>query len=280
MNKFLTTIFAVFATASTAFADVSIQGQIEERVDTTSGVSDLKGDNYVGVTFNEQVSENGISAFGKVQFTVDGDSDANADAVTNREVYAGIDFGTVAVSAGKMPNLRKSMINSALGSFKANSLSVTGQSRADDTVKVEGKVSGITLAATTVLDGTTDADRVGETRELGTSVELGGVALSAVGTKVGSAETTMMYAAKAKVGGVNLGVAHEPDATNVKTTVTGSMGFGNNTLMVGNQFVDGSDNTMIAEGVHNFSKNVYAFAGYKKPENSDSTSSIGLGIKF
>jgi hypothetical protein len=279
MNKFLTTIFAVVTTASTAFADVSIQGQIEERVETTSGVSDLKGDNYVGVTFNEQVSDT-VTAFGKVEFTVDGDSDANADAVTNREVYAGIDFGAVAVSAGKMPNLRKSMIQSAPGYFKANSLLVTGQSRADDTVKVEGKVSGVTLAATTVLDGTADADRVGETHELGASVELGGVTLSAVGTKVGSAETTMMYAAKAKVGDVKLGVAHEPDATNVKTTVTGSMSFGSNTLMVGNQFVDGSEDTMIAEGTHNFSKNVYAFAGYKKPETSDATAAIGLGIKF
>ena len=280
MIKALLTVATAALLSSAAFADVTIQGQIEERVETTNGVSDLKGDNYIGVVIDQDLGTNGMSAFGKIEFAVDGDSAANADAVTNREVYVGIDFGPVAVSAGKMPNLRKSMIQSAPGYFKGNSLLVTGQSRTDDTVKIQGEIAGVTLAATTILDGTANADKVGETRELGASIDLNGVALSAVNTKVGSADATMMYGAKVALSDAKIGIAYEPDATNVTTTVTGAYNFGNNTLMVGNQFVDGSENTMIAEGTHNFSKNVYAFAGYKKPEDSDATTAIGLGIKF
>lgn len=281
MNKKLTTIFLSSLLSTSVFAaDVSIHGQVEESVQTTNGVSDLVGDNYLGVDFNESLNNNDASAFGRIQFAVDSDASANADQVTNREVYVGIDFGSIAVSAGKMPNLRKSIVQSAPGYFKGNSLFVTGQTRADDIVKVEGKVAGVKLAATTILDGTSNADSVGETRELGASIDVKGVSFSAVGTKVGSDETTVMYGAKAKVGGVKLGVAHEPDLTNVATTVVGSINVNNNTFMLGNKFVDGSDNTMIGEVTHNFSKGVYAFANYKKPENTDSTSRIGIGFKF
>ena len=276
-KSFLASILVTTMLSTTAMADVALHGQVEESVSTTNGVSDLVGDNFVGVTVNEDLGK-GMTAFGKIEFTVDGDSSSNADAVTNREVYAGIDFGAVSVSAGKMPNLRKSMAQP--GYFKGNGLFVTGQDRADDTVKVEAEFGKVKVAATTVLDGTTNADTVGETRELGASIDLGIVSLSAVQSKAGSADATVIYGAKANVSGVKLAVAYEPDATNVTTTALASYDIGNNTIMVGNKFVNGADDTMILEGVHNFSKNVYTFANYKKPENGDATTMIGVGIKF
>ena len=258
---------------SAAFADVSIYGQVEQSVNTGSTKA-LSDDNYVGVSVSEALSETS-SAFAKIEFGVDD----GTNTVTNRETYVGITMDGITGQAGRMKNLRKTMVN-GVDAFQGSSFSVGGATRADDTVMIKGEIAGVTVAASTILDGTANADEVGETRELGAAIELGGVKLSAVQSKVGTADAVMTYAAGAEIAGINLAVAHEPDATNSTTTVVGSMDFGANTVRLGNSFVDGSNNTMKAEVAHNFSKNTSVFVNHSKTENATGSTQVGFAMKF
>lgn len=268
------------ALTSASMAEVAIYGQVEESISTQNSVSDVVGDNYIGVSVSESLSDTGMSAFAKVEFGVDEDASANADQIVNRQAYAGIDFGAVAVSAGKMENLKKTMAN-PVDIFQGNSFDVDGADRAADTVKVAGEVAGVTVAATTVLDGQAGSDSVGDTREVGASVALGGLTVSAVQTRTGSTSTTTnTFAASTEVEGVKLAVTHEPDLANKTTTVAGSMDFGANSVRLGNAFVTGGDNTVIGEVAHNFSKNVSAFVNYQKPQNTSATTMVGLSLTF
>jgi predicted porin len=259
--------------AGPAMSDVSIYGQVEQSVNTGSTKA-LSDDNYVGVSVNEALNETS-SAFAKIEFGVDD----GTNTVTNRETYVGITMDGITGQAGRMKNLKKTMVN-GVDAFQGSSFSVGGAARADDTLMVKGEIAGVTVAASTILDGTANADEVGETRELGASVEVQGISLSVVQTKAGSADATMIFGAGVDVAGVNLAVSHEPDATNKTTTVVGSADFGANTVRVGNSFVDGSNNTMIAEVAHNFSKNTSVFVNHSKTENATGSTQVGFAMKF
>ena len=254
-------------------SNVSIYGQVEQSVNTGSTKA-MSDDNYVGVSVSEALSETS-SAFAKIEFGVDD----GTNTVTNRETYVGITMDGITGQAGRMKNLKKTMVN-GVDAFQGSSFSVGGATRADDTLMVKGEIAGVTVAGSTILDGTANADEIGETRELGASVEVQGISLAAVATKAGSGDTTVIYGAGMDVAGVNLAVSHEPDATNSTTTVVGSTDFGANTLRLGNSFVDGSNNTMIAEVAHNFSKSTSVFVNHSKTENATGSTQLGLAMKF
>ena len=261
--------------AGPAMSDISIYGQVEQSISTSADAKNISDDNYVGVSVSEAFGESGDGAFAKIEFGVDDET----NAVTNRETYVGVNLGDITAQVGRQKNLRKTMVN-GVDAFQGTSFSVAGAARADDTVVVKGELGGITLAGSTQLDGTANADEVGETRELGAAIEVQGISLAAVQSKAGSADAVLTLAAGAEIAGVNLAVAHQPDAANVTTTVAGSMDLGNNTVRGGYEFVDGSDNTMIAEVAHNFSKNTSAFVNYSKAENADAETMIGMAINF
>jgi hypothetical protein len=185
----------------------------------------------------------------------------------------------ITAQVGRQKNLRKSMAN-GVDAFYGESFSVAGAGRTDDMVVVKGEFAGVTVAASTQLDGTANADEVGETRELAASVEVQGVSLTAVQSKVGDADAVLTVAAGVNVAGVDLAVAHQPDATNVTTTGVASIDVGSNTVRGGYEMVDGSDNTYIAEVAHNFSKSTSVFVNYSKAENADAATSVGIAMAF
>jgi len=261
--------------AGPAMSDISIYGQVEQSISTSADAKNISDDNYVGVSVSEAFGESGNGAFAKIEFGVDDET----NAVTNRETYVGVNLGDITAQVGRQKNLRKTMVN-GVDAFQGTSFSVAGAARADDTVVVKGELGGITLAGSTQLDGTANADEVGETRELGAAIEVQGISLAAVQSKAGSADAVLTLAADANIAGINLSVAHEPDATNKTTTVVGSTDFGANTVRVGNSFVTDSDNTMIAEVAHNFSKNTSVFANHSKTENASGTTSVGFAMTF
>jgi len=255
-------------------ADVKLYGQVEQSVNTGSS-QNISDDNYLGVKVSESLNEAGDTAFAKIEFGVDDET----NTVTNRETYVGINMSGITGQAGRMKNLRKTMVNS-IDAFQGSSFKVAGAGRTDDMAMISTEIGGVTVAASTVLNGTANADEIGETRELGASVEVQGVKLSAVQSKAGSADAVMTYAASGDVAGINLAVAHEPDATNKTTTVVGSMDLGSNTVRVGNSFVDGGNNTMIGEVAHNFSKSTSVFVNHSKTENASGTTTLGFAMKF
>jgi hypothetical protein len=258
---------------------VTIYGQVEASVGTDSS-KNAADDSFIGFAVTESLNEAGDSAFAKIEMGVDSDASSNADQITVRESYVGVNMSGITGQVGKMKNLRKTMVNGVDAFQGDSSFSVDGAARTADVAMVKGEFAGVTVAASTVLNGTANADEVGETRELGASVEVQGITLSAVQSKAGTADAVMTYAAGAEVAGINLAVAHEPDATNSTTTVVGEMDFGANTVRVGNSFVTDGDNTMVAEVAHNFSKSTSAFVNYGKTENADSTTSVGIAMTF
>ena len=262
------------ALTSATMADVAIYGQVEQSVNTGSS-KNISDDNYLGVSVSESLGESGNTAFAKIEFGVDDET----NTVTNRETYVGIDFNGVTGQIGRMKNLRKTMVN-GVDAFQGNSFSVDGAARTDDVAMVKTTIGGVTVAGSTVLNGTANADEIGETRELGASVEVQGIALSAVASKAGSADTAVTYAAGVDVAGVNLALAHEPDLTNATTTAVASMDIGANTVRAGYGYVDGGDNTAIAEVAHNFSKNTSVFVNHSKTENATGVTQVGFAVQF
>jgi len=261
-------------------SDVTIYGQVEASVSTSASSKNIADDSYLGFSVSEALDAEGNSAFAKIEMGIDGDASANGDQVTVRESYVGVNYDGITAQVGKQKNLRKTMVNGVDAFQGSSSFSVAGATRAADSAMIKTEIAGVTVAASTILDGTANADEVGETRELGASVELQGINLSVVQSKVGSADAVMTYAAGAEIAGIDLAIAHEPDATNSTTTVVGEMDFGANTVRVGNSFVTDGDNTMVAEVAHNFSKSTSAFVNYGKTENADATTSVGIAMKF
>lgn len=254
-------------------SNVTVYGQVEQSISTGSS-QNISDDNYLGFSASEDLG-NGTSAFAKVEFGVDDET----NTVTNRETYVGLDMGGVTAQVGRQKNLKKVMVN-GVDAFQGTSFSVDGAARTDDVASVKTEIGGVTIAGATVLNGTANADEVGETRELGASVEVQGITLGAVATKAGSADTTVTYAAGADVAGINVSAAYEPDLTNETITVVGSTDFGSNTVRLGNAFVDGGNNTMIGEVAHNFSKSTSVFVNYSKTENAASATAVGIAMKF
>jgi predicted porin len=269
-------MFAVTAQA----ADVTVYGQVEEAIVTTGGSSDVVGDNVLGFKASETL-ENNITGYAKVEFGVDEDAAANADAITTREVYAGVDFGkSLAVQAGKIKNLKKQFAN-PVDIMQGNSFGINGQGRVDDQVQAFATVGAVKLGVATTLDGQAGSDSVGDTRELAVSYDFGNFSLSAVNTKTGTTGATEnVFAAKTKVDNVSLALAYEPDATNKTTTGVASVDVGAQTFRAGYAYVDGGNNTVIGEVAHNFSKRTAAFVNYKKAENADQIVSVGLVHRF
>jgi len=270
---------SMFTVAAQA-ADVTVYGQVEEAIVTTGGTSDVVGDNVLGFKASETLDTN-ITGYAKVEFGIDEDAGANADAITTREVYAGVDFGKhLAVQAGKIKNLKKQFAN-PVDIMQGNSFGITGQGRVDDQVQAFATVGNFKLGLATTLDGQAGSDSIGETREIGVSADLGPVTLSAVNTKTGSTGVTEnVLAAKTKIDIVSLALTYEPDATNKTTTGVASVDFGKQTYRAGYAYVDGGDNTVIGEVAHNFSKRTAAFVNYKKAENADQIFSVGLVHRF
>ena len=256
-------------------ADATVYGYIEQSVSTSADAMDISDDNNVGIKVSESLNEAGDTAFAKVEFGVDDET----NAITNRETYVGVTVNNITAQVGRQKNLRKSMAN-GVDAFYGESFSVAGASRVDDTVVVKGEFAGVTLAGSTVLDGTANADEVAETHEVGAALDLNGVNLTVVASKVGDDAYTKTFAAGVEVAGLDLVVAHEPDAANATTTGVASVDLGSNTLRGGYAYVDGADNTMIAEVAHNFSKSTAAFVNYSKAENADANTTIGLAMAF
>jgi hypothetical protein len=253
---------------------VTIYGQVEQSVSTGSN-KNLTDDNLLGFSVSESLNEAGDTAFAKIEFGVDDET----DAVTNRETYVGVTMSDITAQVGRMKNLKKSMVN-GVDAFQGTSFSVDGAARADDVAMISTTIAGVTVSGATVLDGTANADEVGETRELGAAVELGGLKLAAVATKAGSADTTVVMSAGVEVADADVSVSHEPDATNKTTTGVATMDLGSNTLRGGYSYVDGADNTMIAEVAHNFSKSTSVFVNHSKTENADAVTSVGIAMAF
>lgn len=263
-----------------AKADVTVFGQVEMAMDIDADSKmDMVGDNILGFKASEDLG-NGNRAYVQIDFNTEEETEGYSAQLKNRETYVGLDMGSVNVQAGRQKNLSWTMAN-GIDAFQGRGHAADNAARVTNSVKVSTTVSGITLAASTMLDGTENADTVGETRELGVAFDVAGINVSAVNQKDSAGETSTTYAGKATVGGATVAVAYEPDLTNVRTTVVGTMDIGANTLRGGYAMIDGSDNVVTAEAAHNLSKNTSIFANYQKDlGDEDGATMIGMAVRF
>lgn len=268
------TLIAACAPEKDAKAGVVVYGSAEQAIAINDSTTDVQGgDNYIGFDATDDFG-NGMKGFAKIEMAYD----PEGNGLTNRETFVGVDTGAATVKIGRMKNLEKSMVTGNVDIFEgANSFSTEGSARVSNVVSSSVSVSGISLAVASIQDA--GGEDVVDAYEAGVALEAMGVKASAVFTKDNATdETRKVIGASLDVAGVGVGLAHQPDADT--TTVVGSLDVGSNTVRGGYEMVDGADNTMIAEAVHNFSKTTSAYVNYAKPENGDAETLVGVRVKF
>jgi hypothetical protein len=270
------TLIAACAPEKEAKAEgVTVYGSAEQAITSQGGVADMAaGDNYIGVTTSEAFA-NGTSAFAKIELGVDPEG---TNTMSTRESYVGLDLGDVTVTAGKQKNLEKVMLNGLVDIMEGNGSTTANQARVNNAVAVVGEISGVTVGASSITEGTTGEDKV-DSYEVGAKAEFGGVTGVVMYTKNQTTNVDQMsYGIGADVAGISVGATIEPDADT--NTFAASTDFGANTLRGSYQDVDGGNNTTAVEVAHNFSKTTSAYINYSETENSDAATMVGMRIVF
>ena len=270
----------VACTEEAKAAEATIYGQAEAGIESTDGVSNVVSDHILGVKASESFGEGKGGAFAVIEFGYNEEA-AAGDELNSRLGYVGLDLGAVEVAAGKQKNLKKSMVNGVDAFQGSSSLSVEDAARVTNVVSAKTEMNGVTLAGAAIVDGATD-EKTMDAYEVGAGVDVAGISLAGVYTKDVTTEVdSIVVSAGVEVAGVSVVGAYEPDNTAGKTyTGVASVDLGNNTLRGGYSYVDGADNTMVAEVAHNFSKNTNVFVNVGKPENGDATTNVGIAMNF
>jgi predicted porin len=282
MNK---TIFAaVVATgivtlagcAEEAKADVTVYGSIEQGVTSSGSVMDsTSGDNYIGFNATESFGEGAASAFAKIEMAYDGET----DGLTNREAYVGLDLGSVAIQSGRMKNLEKTMVASAVDVFEGESFATAGSARVPNATAAIVDLDVATVGASVITDGANGEDKV-DAYEVAAKVGTDAFSVAGVYTKDNANETiAKKVSATATVSGLTLGGAYDIDTED--KILTAQVEMGANTLRGGVDFdVDNEVGKKVVEAQHNFSKNTSVYANYSVADGEDSDITVAMRMKF
>jgi len=256
-------------------AGVTVYGSAEQAITSTDGVADLaSGDNYIGFKASEDFG-NGAGAFAKIELGVDPEG---TNTMSTRESYVGLDLNGVSITAGKQKNLEKVLLAPLVDIMEGNGSSTANDARVNNAVSVVTEVSGITVGAASITEGTTGEDKV-DAYELGAKGEFGGFTGVVTYTKNQTTDVdSISYGVGAGFAGINLGATIEPDADT--NTFAASTDFGANTLKGSYQDVDGGNNTTAVEVQHNFSKSTSAYVNYSETEGSDAATMVGMRMTF
>ena len=259
--------------AQEAAADVF--GSVEKKWDNGTEAIDTE-DTYVGFTFGEDLG-NGLSAYGELSMDIDA-------TVSQRKAYVGLAGPIGSVSVGDQAGVQKKLGDATIDIFEGQGFDVNNSGDIDNSVLGTITVEGITLSASNVPTSADDT-----AYELGASLNLG-----PIGTHVAYAETAAnvkntLMGANISYSGVNLSGVFETEETaaGVETdtiTTVGSIDVGSNTLKAGFQDVENTNESVVVEGVHNFSSKTSAYVNYKTTETDagveTDTTTIGLRLKF
>lgn len=270
---------AVLAAATAAHADVTLFGNVEQRLENTNSVWNINGDdNYVGVKATEDLGD-GASAFAVISMDLDTETGSTATA---RDQFVGLSMSGVTVQAGRFKNLEKSVVSDTVDAFHGTSFTSDNAARVDSAVAVLGEVAGVNVGASMI------ADNAGEDKmdayELSGGYDFGVASVSAYYSKNKTTDADVKaVAASLNVGAVGVGATAERTDAGVDTyTVVGSTEVGNNTLTGGYETVENGTDTYIVEVAHNFSKNVAAYVNYSDNDaaGAQSTTMVGLNMAF
>jgi len=271
---------AVLAAAMTAQADVTLFGNVEQRLESTNSAWNVNGDdNYFGVKAVEDLG-NGASAFAVLSMDLGTETGSTATA---RDQYVGLSMSGVTVQAGRFKNLEKSQVSDTVDAFHGTSFTSDNADRVDSAVAVMGEVGVVRVAGAVI------ADNAGEDKmdayEVAGGIDVGPAAVTAYYSKNKTTDAvTKAIAASGSVGEFNLGATAERSDAGVDTyTVVGSTSIGgNNTLTGGYETIENGVDTYVVEVAHNFSKNVAAYVNYSDndADNSNSITMVGLNYSF
>jgi len=281
MNKtVLAASIAASLVATAAIADVTIFGNVEQRLESTNSTWDVNGDdNYVGFKATEDLGE-GASAFAVLSMDLGTETGSTATA---RDQFVGLSMDGVTVQAGRFKNLEKSVVSDTVDAFHGTSFTSDNAARVDSAVAVLTEVGGVNVGASVI------ADNAGEDKmdayELSGGYDFGVASISAYYSKNKTTDADVKaVAASASVGDFNVaGTAERTDAGVDTYTVVGSTAIGgNNTLTGGYETVENGTDTYIVEVAHNFSKNVAAYVNYSDNDaaGAQSTTMVGLNMAF
>lgn len=263
-----------------AIADVTIFGNVEQRLESTNSTWNVNGDdNFVGVKATEALSEDGkASAFAVISMDLGTETGSTATA---RDQYVGLSMDGVTVQAGRFKNLEKSVVSDTVDAFHGTSFTSDNAARVDSAVAVLTEVGGVNVGASMI------ADNAGEDKmdayELSGGYDFGVASISAYYSKNKTTDADVKaVAASLNIGEVAVGATAERTDAGVDTyTVVGSTSIGgNNTLTGGYETVENGTDTYIVEVAHNFSKNVAAYVNYSDNDASSSQSITMVGLNY
>lgn len=192
MKKLILASAIIAATASTANAATIYEGkgltytlkgdwQIQLRQDVGDDQNpdvefdDLELKNSVVYDLN-----NGIKAFGQVDFGFKDEAEDKREGSKLEEAYVGLDFGGVAVSIGKRDYATDEF---GVDSQYEDTLSEDGfdaqGTSGDDLIRVDAELGAMTLIASYELDAEGESSENGESFDLFVATEMSGLELSA-----------------------------------------------------------------------------------------------------
>lgn len=269
---------AVLSAAMSAHAGTTMFGSVEQRVEMSNGVWDINGDdNFVGVKASEDLG-NGASAYAVISLDVNTDGGAS----TTRDAYVGIDFGGVAVQAGRQINFIDAADDATTDIFEGTSLTADGADRNDSMVSVTTKAAGVTLGGAVISDNggedKTDAYQISAGAEVGPASIVGVYAKDKT-----TDEVTKLAGVSGSVGALSVAGTYEIAADDAVTmTGVASVDLGTNTLKGGIEDVEDGAQTYVLEAVHNFSKQTSAYVNYSDSDADDaeSVTMVGMRVNF
>ncbi len=252
--------------------------------DTSDTVDGVNG-TFVGLDMTTK------NLFGILSADVDISNVGDADAMSTRDAYIGTEQGPVTISFGRMMNMRGKIREATVGIFEGpNDFNTQNTGRKGYTLKTLYTRGDMTYIGTISADDYKNNDKNLDSWELGTSYTLsddinivsgfakdertgfntliGGVRydLSDTITIGGSYEREMKDAFKLGTGTFNL--------------VT-SKAFGDTSVGLGMQAIEGDANTFVAETTHDISENSRLFATVQHSDSTDSQDyTLGVGFKF
>jgi predicted porin len=238
-------------------------------------VDSARATNSIGVKINENMGD-GVSAFAKVEMGINGETATGTD---QREMYVGVDLGTVAIQTGKMKTLEKEFVSGNVNILDYYSLSTSNDARVANQTRVTADLGEVIVGAQVTTDGASGKKGADE-YEIGMKTTLGSVTVGAIYNKdaVNDTDRTAFSAKTSLTENLSLRITHEPEEK--KTNVLTMTSFGSNYLLAGYRYDEDGDNRATAELHHKMSKKVRVFAGVAKTGSSDPAVLAGMAISF
>lgn len=286
MKKIASAVVAAMVMSSSAVAGVTVYGSIEQTFQSQNSVADVvNGDTYVGFKANEDLG-NGFTAVADLGILVDSES-ATGDAASTRDAYVGIQSATAGVKIGRLINVQGAVGDMSVDVFETNAsgIDTDGAGRVNDTVVGNIELGVISLVGSHTTDGsagddTQDSYEVGAITDIG--VVNGGVAYA---KNQNTGTDTWVVGASLPISDLTLGGAWERDETTAgveteSTALTAQYNLGSNVVKVGHKEGDGLNDTLVVEGVHNFSGNTSSFVSVVDQDTTEKLYGVGIRVKF